>query len=384
MPVSDGAGPRDAFLDALRGAVVLSTLVLETVALERPGREWRGACPFHADGSPGGALFVDDARGIYHRYACHAHGDAIRWLMGRDGIGPADAAAALARRVFLLPDPITVRRDGEEIGEALEAAFAWFRAQLRRRSNVAALDYLHRRGVADAEIEAFGIGYAPDKRDGPRRALGGFDEAVLIEAGLLIGVGTGTPYDRFRGRIMFPVRSATGATVGFKGRLVGTGEPKYLTSPDRMGFDKARALFNLDRAEPHAARSGKVVVVEGCFDVVALARIGVPDEVCQIGTALSNGHLDRLWSIAPTVVAAMDGDAAGRRAASRLAVRASGRVGSGRHLDLADLPAGADPDDLVATGKATALLATLIAARPVGRWLADVEAGCVRGRGGRR
>lgn len=375
MPGSDGTGPREVLLDALRGAFVLSTLVRETVVLERSGREWRGACPFHADGSPGGALFVDDARGVYHCYACHAHGDAIRWLMGRDGIGLADAAGALARGVVQLLEPITVRRDGGEVGEALEAASAWFRAQLRRRSNVAALDYLHRRGVTDAEIEAFGIGYAPDGRDGLRRALGGFDEAVLIEAGLLIGVGAGTPYDRFRGRIMFPVRSATGATVGFTGRLVGTGEPKFLTSPDRTGFAKAGTLFNLDRAEPHAARSGRVFVVEGCLDVVALARIGVPNAVCQIGIAISTNHLERLWSIAPTIVAAMDGNAAGRRASLALARLAAPLIAIDCQLELSDLPAGLDPDDLVASGRGEELLRSLLSARSADRWLADGQSG---------
>ena len=339
--------------------------------LDRSGREWRGACPFHGDGSPGGALFVDDAEGVYHCYACHTHGDALRWLMERDGIGIADAAAALARRAVLQPEPgPTIGNEGP-IADALDAAAVWFRTQLRRRSNVAALEYLHRRGVSDLEIEAFDIGYAPDGREGLRRALGGFDASVLTEAGLLIEVGTGTPYDRFRGRVMFPVRSATGAVIGFTGRLIDGREPKYLNSPERPGFVKASAFFNLDRAEPHAARSGKVVVVESCFDVIALARIGLGNAVCQLGTALSTDHLERLWSIAPPVVAAFDGDGVGRSATLALAKRATALVGPGRLLVLADLPTSFDPDDLVTADRSAELLVALLAARPLDACIAD-------------
>ncbi|MGE0774277.1 MAG: DNA primase, partial [Sphingomonadaceae bacterium] len=212
---------------------------------------------------------------------------------------------------------------------------------------------------------AFRIGYAPDSRSKLKTALRDFGVEKLIEAGLLISVDGKEPYDRFRGRLMIPIRDPRGRVIAFGGRILGDGEPKYLNSPDTPLFDKGRTLFNLDRASPASRKANRAVVVEGYMDVIALDRAGVAEAVAPLGTALTEAQLERLWRMAELPILCFDGDAAGQKAAMRAAHRALPMIAPGRSLRFVTLPAGQDPDDLVRSGGRSAIEAVLETPQPL-------------------
>ena len=235
-------------------------------------------------------------------------------------------------------------------------------------------------GIDLAQQRAFGIGYAPDSRGRLRMALKQFGDAMLVEAGLLIQVEEKEPYDRFRGRLMIPIRDARGRVIAFGGRVIGAkeggGEPKYLNSPDTPLFDKGRTLYNLDRALPAARKAARVVVVEGYMDAIALARAGIDEAVAPLGTALTEAQLERLWRMADVPLLCFDGDAAGQKAALRAAHRALPMLQPGRSLAFATLPPGQDPDDLVRAGGTHAVEPVLRAAEPLVQrlWASELAA----------
>ena len=256
----------------------------------------------------------------------------------------------------------------------LAAAAEHFAAALAGPDGAAARAYLDKRGVTPETARAFGLGYAADARGRLRTALTRFGFPALIEAGLLVAPDEGEPYDRFRGRLMFPIRDARGRVIAFGGRLLGPGEPKYLNSPDTPLFDKGRTLYNLDRAAPPARKSGRIVVAEGYMDAIALAQAGI-DAVAPLGTALTEAQLLLLWRVAPEPLLCFDGDAAGQRAALRAALRALPGLEPGRSLRFATLPEGQDPDDVVRRGGAAAFEALLASAEPLidRLWRAETE-----------
>jgi DNA primase len=338
------------FLDELRGRTLLSALVARSVKLTRAGREWKACCPFHHEKSP--SFYVNDDKGFYHCFGCSAHGDAIRWMTDQQGLSFLDAVKELADNAGLVlpaPDPRAAERDEQasKQHDVMAAAAEWFASQLRAEGGAEARSYLARRGIAPATIETFGMGFAPDRRDALKGALAAFGDAALIEAGLLINVEEKTPYDRFRGRLMIPIRDPRGRVIAFGGRILGAGEPKYLNSPDTPLFDKGRTLYNLDRATPAARKSGRLLVVEGYMDVIALAQAGIAETVAPLGTALTEAQLERLWRVVDVPVLCLDGDSAGKKAAVRAAERALPLLAPGRSLSIAMLPAGKDPDDVV-------------------------------------
>ena len=357
-----------AFLDELRARTPLSALIGKTVKLTRAGREMKGCCPFHQEKTP--SFYVNDDKGFYHCFGCSAHGDAIRWMTDQQGLPFMDAVKELAA-VAGLEVPAPSPRDAERaerqktLTDATEAAAEWFRQQLGGLDGAEARALLERRGVSDATAKAFGFGYAPDARGRLRAALKAFGDAMLIEAGLLISVEGKEPYDRFRGRLMIPIRDARGRTIAFGGRVIGDGEPKYLNSPDTPLFDKGRTLFNLDRALAPARKADRVIVVEGYMDAVALAQAGVGEVVAPLGTALTEAQLERLWRIADVPLVCLDGDAAGQKAALRAAHRALPMLAPGRSLAFVTLPEGQDPDDLIRKGGAAAFERCAKAAEPL-------------------
>ncbi len=342
------------FLDELRGRTSLSALVGRSVKLTRAGREHKACCPFHQEKSP--SFYVNDDKGFYHCFGCGAHGDAIRWMTDSQGLPFMDAVKELAAAAGLeMPalDP-RAREKAERaatLHDVTEAAAACFRAELAGLGGAAARDYLRRRGVGDATAAAFAIGFAADSRTRLRAALEPkFGLPRLIEAGLLIEAEGKEPYDRFRGRLMIPIRDPRGRVIAFGGRILDTGEPKYLNSPDTPLFDKGRTLFNLDRAAAPARKADRVIVVEGYMDVIALAQAGIGEAVAPLGTALTEAQLDRLWRLGVPPLLCFDGDAAGQRAAVRAATRALPMLAPERTLSFATLPPGQDPDDLVRAG----------------------------------
>jgi DNA primase len=358
-----------AFLDELRARTTLSTLVGRSVKLQKAGREYKGCCPFHHEKTP--SFYVNDEKAFYHCFGCGAHGDAIRFLTEAGGLAFMDAVKDLAAVAGLeLPAPDPAARARAEKASGLvgvsEAAAAWYRKQLDGIEGAAARAYLDRRGIGAHAREAFAIGFAPDGRTRLAKGLEATaKEAELVEAGLLIKPEEAgkAAYDRFRGRLMIPIRDPRGRTIAFGGRILDAGEPKYLNSPDTPLFDKGRTLFNLDRAGPVARKQDRVIVVEGYLDVIALDQAGIGESVAPLGTALTEAQMARLWSLVDAPILCFDGDNAGRKAGLRAAERALPILRPGKTLRFAMLPAGQDPDDLVRGGGAAAFEAAI--AEPV-------------------
>jgi DNA primase len=345
-----------AFLDELRARTSLTALIGKTVKLTKAGRESKGCCPFHNEKTP--SFYVNDEKGFYHCFGCSAHGDAIRWMTDQRGLPFMDAVKELAAAAGL-EVPAQDRQSAERaeraksLHDVMQAAADWFTQQLGGIEGAAARALLARREVREDVARAFGFGFAPDSRNKLRTALKDFGDAMLIEAGLLIQVEGKEPYDRFRGRLMIPIRDQRGRVIAFGGRIIGEGEPKYLNSPDTPLFDKGRTLYNLDRAGAAARKADRVFVVEGYMDVVALAQGGVAEAVAPLGTALTEAQLERLWRMVDVPVLCLDGDSAGQKAAIRAAHRALPMLAPGRSLAFVTLPDGQDPDDLMrAKGKA--------------------------------
>lgn len=356
------------FLDELRARTLLSTLIGRSVKLQKAGREYRACCPFHNEKSP--SFYVNDEKGFYHCFGCGAHGDAIRWMTDQQGLPFMDAVKELADGAGIevpAPDPRAQERQerGRGLLDAMEAAADFFEAQLGGIEGAEARAYLERRGISEAQRRTFRIGYAPDSKSKLKIALKPFGNDKLIEAGLLISVDEKEPYDRFRGRVMIPIRDARGRVIAFGGRILGDGEPKYLNSPDTPLFDKGRTLFNLDRASAASRKAGRVIVVEGYMDVIALDRAGIGEAVAPLGTALTEAQLERLWRMAEVPILCFDGDAAGQKAAVRAALRALPMITPGRSLRFVTLPNGQDPDDLVRSGGRGAMETLLETTQPL-------------------
>ncbi len=350
-----------AFLDELRARVTLSGVIARTTRLTKAGHEFKACCPFHNEKSP--SFTVNDAKGFYHCFGCGAHGDVIRWMTDQRGLSFMDAVKELASEAGM-EMPAADPRDAEaaqqrdSLHDVMAAAQAWFAERLASDEGAKARAYLATRGFDAHTMQRFGFGYAPEGRQAMKAALSQFPEAMLIEAGLRIAVDDKEPYDRFRGRLMLPIEDARGRVIAFGGRILDAGKtdaPKYLNSPDTPLFDKGRTLYNLHRAGPVSRQSGRLVVVEGYMDTVALAAAGIGDAVAPLGTALTERQLELLWRLVETPVLCFDGDAAGQRAAMRAAVRALPLLRPAHSLSIVRLPAGLDPDDLIKRDGAAAM-----------------------------
>ncbi|MEQ1497140.1 MAG: DNA primase [Novosphingobium sp.] len=355
------------WLDELRARITLSGVISRTTRLTKAGHEFKACCPFHNEKSP--SFTVNDLKGFYHCFGCGAHGDVIRWMTDQRGLSFMDAVKELASEAGMeLPamDPRAAkeaeRRDS--LHDAMAAAQAWFVDRLASVEGEKARAYLATRGFNQRTIERFGFGFAPEGRQSLKAALSQFPEAMLIEAGLRIAVEDKDPYDRFRGRLMLPIEDARGRVIAFGGRILDAQKsdaPKYLNSPDTPLFDKGRTLYNLHRAGPASRQSGRIVVVEGYMDVIALAAAGIEDAVAPLGTALTERQLELLWRMVENPVLCFDGDVAGQRAAMRAVTRALPLLRPAHSLKIVRLPAGLDPDDLIKRDGPAAMEAALAA-----------------------
>ena len=355
---------------------MLSALVGKTVKLQRAGREFKAPCPFHDEKTP--SFYVNDDKGFYHCFGCSAHGDAIRWLTEQAGLPFIDAVKELAASAGMempAPDPRASERAERQndLHDVMAAAQAWFAEQLSGDDGVEARAYLAKRGVTPDLMRAFGLGFAPDGRGKLRAALARFGDPMLVEAGLLIAVDEREPYDRFRGRLMIPIRDARGRCIAFGGRILSVGEPKYLNSPDTPLFDKGRTLWNLDRAGPASRKAGRLIVVEGYMDAIALAGAGIDEVVAPLGTALTEHQIERMWRLVDVPILCFDGDTAGRKAAMRAVLRAMPILGPGRSLTIVTLPPGQDPDDIVKQGGRAAFESLVDAGLPLVDYLWATE-----------
>ncbi|MCV2447859.1 DNA primase [Paracoccus sp. DMF] len=365
------------FLDEIRARVPLSRVIGRKVTwdLRRSNQakgDWWAPCPFH--GEKTASFHVDDQKGFYYCFGCHAKGDALTFLREAEGMGFLEAVELLASEAGLqMPerDPRQVQRADRrsELVEVMEQAVRWFRMQLGMAAAEQARAYLARRGLDPAACEQFGIGFAPDQRQGLFNALRskGIAEALIVEAGLAAKPdGGGAPFDRFRGRIIFPIRDGRGRCIAFGGRAMDpNARAKYLNSPETALFDKGRNLYNAGPARAAVAKGKPLVVAEGYMDVIALVRAGFEGAVAPLGTAITEDQLRLMWRISPEPVIALDGDSAGLRAAMRLIDLALPMTGPGQALRFAFLPQGLDPDDLIRARGAGAMAAVLDEARPL-------------------
>ena len=342
------------WLDELRARTVLSAVILPSVKLVRAGREWKGCCPFHNEKTP--SFTVNDEKGFFHCFGCSAHGDAIRFLTDHRGLAFMDAVKELAAKAGMevpAPDPKAKERSDRaaSLTDGMAAVAKWYAEQLAGLNGAGARDYLKLRGIDQSTIQRFGLGFAPDSRTSLKRALESLGEDKLIETGMLIKPEDGgDTYDRFRGRLMFPIRDARARVIGFGGRIIGEGEPKYLNSPDTPLFDKGRTLYNIDRASPASRSARRLIVVEGYMDVIALDRAGIGESVAPNGTAVTEAQFERMWRLDPSPILCFDGDSAGRKAAVRAAIRALPLIRPDRTLRFVELPSGQDPDDVIRSG----------------------------------
>jgi DNA primase len=378
----------ESFIDEHITRADIVEVVGSRVALKRAGRDYKGLCPFHDERTP--SFTVSPNKGFYHCFGCGAHGTAIGFLMSYANLSFPEAVETLAASVGL-EIPQQGQGGGPERGEhsgllaLLREADQIYRGLLRE--SPAAIDYLKRRGIDGATAGRFSIGYAPDAWDTMLRELGQGEERIasLIEAGLVIRNEQGRCYDRFRDRIMFPIRNTRGEVIGFGGRVLGAGEPKYLNSPETPVVHKGRALYGLFEARRRPGRPEEIIVVEGYLDVASLAQFGVEPAVATLGTATTAEHVRILTRMADRVVFCFDGDRAGRAAAWRALETALPLAGGNVELKFLLLPEGEDPDSLVRSRGAEAFRTLLADATPlseyfVGELVSRVDASHADGR----
>ncbi len=375
------------FLDELRSRTSLSQVVGRKVMWDaRKSNQGKGdmwaPCPFHQEKTA--SFHVDDRKGYYYCFGCHAKGDAIGFVKETENVGFMEAVEILAREAGMtMParDPKAQEKADRrtQLAEVMEQAVQFFRLQLRTGTASDARDYLAGRGLSDAALERWEIGFAPDGWQALWDHLRGkgVEEDLILGAGLAKPSNTGKkPYDTFRNRIMFPIRDARGRAIAFGGRAMDpTDNAKYLNSPETELFDKGRSLYNHGPARTAAGKGQPLIVAEGYMDVIALSEAGFGASVAPLGTAITENQLQLLWRIAPEPVIALDGDTAGLRAAMRLIDLALPLLEAGQSLRFAIMPEGQDPDDLLRAKGPQAVQSVLDEAIPMVRllWQRETE-----------
>ncbi len=360
-----------SFIDDLVARADIVEVLGSRIELRKAGREYKALCPFHGEKTP--SFTVSPNKGFYHCFGCGAHGTALGFLMDHDHLSFVEAVEELAGMMAIeVPreagDP---QRDSrlDQLHALLDRAATIYASALK--THQPAIEYLKGRGIDGKTAADFKIGYAPDAWDTLLKQIGSgpSDVELLMAAGLIIARDSGGHYDRFRDRLMFPIRDTRGRIIGFGGRVLGSGEPKYLNSPETALFHKGRELYGLYEARKKLRDIPRLVVVEGYMDVVGLARHGVHFAVATLGTATTAEHIDRLFRLTDQVVFSFDGDRAGRKAAWRAMENALPRLSDGRELRFAFMPDGHDPDSLVAERGVAAFEQALDGALPLSDFL---------------
>jgi DNA primase len=340
----------DSFKQDLLNRVDIVDVVSRYVQLKKGGANYQGLCPFHNEKTP--SFTVSPAKQFYHCFGCGEHGNAIGFLMAYASMGYVDAVKELAAAVGMqvpqarpLSREEAARQEREpDLHAVMDKALAFYRDQLKKSKR--AIDYLKGRGLSGRIAARFGIGYAPDGWQSLKEAFPEYEDKSLVECGLVIE-GEGKRYDRFRDRVMFPIFSARGAVIGFGGRVIGDGEPKYLNSPETALFQKGQGVYGLVQAREGIHETGRVLVVEGYMDVVALAQFEVGYAVATLGTATTPVHVSKLLRLADELVFSFDGDAAGRKAAWRALEVSLPLAQDNKPIRFLFLPEGEDPDTYI-------------------------------------
>lgn len=373
-----------SFLDEIRNRLPVSQVIAKRVKLRRQGREYIGLSPFKQEKTP--SFTVNDQKGFYHCFATGEHGDIFKFLQVTEGLSFPESVERLASEAGL---QMPVASPGEEqreqgrdrLRDVMEEACNFFEAQLRDISGRDAREYLRTRGLSDETRAAFRLGYGGKDRHGLKQYLAdkGYVAEEMAEAGLVIsGDDIPVAYDRFRERLIFPIRDPRGRVIAFGGRaLSANAKAKYVNSPETPLFHKGYVLFNAGPARQAAYERGQIIAVEGYMDVIALAQAGFPNAVAPLGTALTEDQIKLLWRMADEPVLCFDGDDAGRKAAFRAVDTALPLIEPGHSLKFAFLPQGLDPDDLVREQGAGAFTALLAKSRPLAGvlWAREVEGG---------
>lgn len=368
------------FLDELRNRVPLEDVIGRHVRLQKKGREFVGLSPFNKEKSP--SFTVVPSKGFYHCFSSGEHGDVISFLMKVEGLTFPEAVEKLAGEAGLrMPEqsPESRQRAQQAADQrgVLEQAADWYVEKLFGPEGRAALSYLRDRGLSLETIRSFRLGFSPDSRSALKDHFcsNGHTERGLVAAGLLIDPQEGNrqTYDRFRGRVMFPIADLRGRIVAFGGRALGDGQPKYLNSPETDLFHKGRNLYGGDIARRAAHDGATVIVTEGYMDVIALHAAGFGGAVAPLGTALTEEQLDLIWRMADEPVLCFDGDKAGQRAAGRALERALPMLKPGKSLRFALLPTGEDPDSLIRREGAGAMKSLLRSATSLSEKLWETE-----------
>lgn len=339
------------FIDDLLTRVDITDVIDARVPLKKAGKNLQACCPFHNEKTP--SFTVSPEKQFYHCFGCGAHGTAIGFLMEYDQMSFPEAIHELAESVgmavpttqSLAPNPAK-----QNLYDLLDKVSQYYVHQLQTHpKRVEFVDYLKRRGLSSSTVAHFNIGMAPDGWDNVLKTFGGNQQAIqqLNEAGLLSNNDKGRSYDRFRNRVMFPIRDRRGRVIGFGGRVLDDSTPKYLNSPETPVFHKGHELYGLYQARKANRKLDRIVIVEGYMDVIALAEKGITNAVATLGTATTPEHLKQLQRSTPEVVFCFDGDRAGREAAWRAAENALPLLGGNHQLKFMFLPDGEDPDTLV-------------------------------------
>ena len=337
------------FIQTLLGRVDIVDVIDQQVHLKKSGANFVACCPFHNEKTP--SFSVSQSKQFYHCFGCGAHGTALGFLMEYNGLPFVDAVRQLAEGVGLqVPqtenkEADARRKDGVDLSAILSEALKYYRAQLK--DSPKAIEYLKRRGLSGQIAARFGIGYAPDAWQNLAAIFPEYSAKSLVTAGLVIEGDSAKRYDRFRDRVMFPIWNQRNEVIGFGGRVLDKGEPKYLNSPETPVFEKGRELYGLTQAMKAIRASGKVIVVEGYMDVVALAQHGVEYAVATLGTATSATHIQRLSRLSNHIIFCFDGDGAGRRAAWRALEISLPHLVDGQEVGFLFLPQEHDPDSYI-------------------------------------
>ena len=365
-----------SFIQDLLARVDIVEVVGRYVQLKKSGQNYSGLCPFHAEKTP--SFTVSASKQFFHCFGCGAHGSAIGFLMEHRGQGYVDAIRDLAQAAGMQVPETERAADSHlktrALTEILSRASDFYRTQLK--DSPLAIDYLKRRGITGQTAARFALGFAPDTWQPLRSAFDNYDDPQLVEAGLVIS-DEGKRYDRFRGRVMFPIRSSRGPVIGFGARILDTGEPKYLNSPETPIFRKGHELYGLHEARDAIRKSGRAIVVEGYMDVIRLAQAGFDESVAALGTAITSAHVSALFKAADHVIFAFDGDAAGRKAARRALEAALPVIADTKRASFISLPEGQDPDSLIGEKGRAGFDAALADALPLSEFFIQSLTGTV-------
>ncbi|MFN4154771.1 MAG: DNA primase [Paracoccaceae bacterium] len=364
------------FLDELRTRISLSQVVGRKVTWDMRKSnmakgDWWAPCPFHQEKSA--SFHVDDRKGFYYCFGCHAKGDVLTFIKESENTGFMEAVEILAREAGMqMParDPKAAEKQDHrtQLVQVMEEAVKWFRLQLQTGAAAEARAYIAKRGLSEAAVDRWEIGFAPDARQSLLTALTqkGFAADLITDSGVCAKADDGSIYDRFRGRIIFPIRDARGRAISLGGRAMDpNARAKYLNGPETDLFDKGRNLYNHAPAREAAGKGLPLIVAEGYMDVIALSEAGFRATVAPLGTAVTEDQLRLLWRIADEPVIALDGDKAGIAAALRVVDLALPLLEAGKGLRFAILPTGLDPDDLIKQQGAAAMQKVIDTAQPM-------------------